>query len=65
MNLIEGIQEEIRRAEALRKVYDDIPAGNFGVMLIDDVVHRARQSLATRDHTEMLEAYAELKELGG
>ena len=63
MNLVEGIQEEMKRCRELREIYDDIgPAGAFGKMVIDQSLDEAEAALASGDVVRMLRAHADLKQ---
>ena len=63
MNLIEGIQAELKRCRELRQIYEDIgPAGIFGKLMIDSSIKEAEAALPTGDITKIRRAYADLKQ---
>jgi len=64
MNIIDGINEELIRANELLNAYRSIPAGAFGVIMIEQVIEQAEDSLHNGDAVEMVEAYAALQALG-
>jgi len=62
MNLIEGIQEELKRCRELKAVYESIgPAGAFGLSVVNQSIIRAEKAVASGDVTEMLCAYRNLQ----
>lgn len=67
MNLLEGLQAEIKRNQELLTVYKELPAqpglfsGLFGAMMIERKIMRGEMALVSGDAIEMLAAYAELK----
>jgi len=60
-NLIEGLNREIERNEELVKVYDTIPTGAFGAMMIRNDIARAKRALETGDTVGMISALASPK----
>jgi len=63
MNLVEGIQEELKRCRELRQMYEDIgPAGAFGKMVIDNSIKEGEAAIASGDVVRMMRAYADLKQ---
>ena len=67
MNLIEGIQEERKRVEELRKEYVAIGAsGQLALVLtIDPALKEADASIASGDTVRMLAAFQGLKGIAG
>lgn len=63
MNLIDGLHEQIDRARELRKVYEDIPTGHFGTVVIDLCIKQAERSIASGDVADMMTAYKGLEDL--
>ena len=62
-NLIEGLQEELKRNRELVKHYEEIgPAGIFGKTFIQRDIDLAEKAIATGDTVEMVRMYATLKE---
>lgn len=61
-NLIDGLQEEMNRCRELLKVYEAIPAGAFGALMIRQIILKAEKSISSGDVIEMLRALQELKE---
>ena len=63
MNLIEGLNSELTRARELLKLYEEIPTGGFGAMMIRQAIYDAEKSIAHGDTVGMLEAYKALEAL--
>jgi len=61
MNLIEGIQSEQKRCRELKVLYDSIPTGMFGSVMIQNTLDQSYRAVASGDCVEMLKAYQELK----
>lgn len=61
-NLIEGIQQELKRNQELLEEYKKIPTGAFGAMMIQADIDRAEKAIADDDIVEMVKAYEALKE---
>ena len=62
MNLIEGLQEEMTRNRKILKIYEEIPQGAFGAMMIKKDIADAEKALASGDTIEMIRVYKSLKE---
>ena len=64
MNLIEGLQEEIKRVNEIIKEYEELPkgAGVFASTLMKASVKKAENEISQIDAVMMLSAYKELKE---
>ena len=62
MNLIEGIQQQIKRVTEIKKEYDEVPngAGRFASLMMSRSIERAEASIAFGDVVEMLAAHQEL-----
>lgn len=63
MNLIEGLQEEIKRCRDLLEVYKEIgPAGRFAHVMILNEIEVAEKSIATGDVAAMIRSLEELRQ---
>jgi hypothetical protein len=65
MNLIEGLQQEIKRVQEMIKDYEDPilnHAGYFASGIMRGSIIKAEKAIAEMDTIEMLKAYNELKE---
>ena len=63
MNLIGGLNQELDRARELLEVYEGIPTGGFGAMMIRQTIKYAEKSMQLGDTVEMLRAYSKLQKL--
>ena len=63
MNLIDGLNIELKRAKELLEVYESIPTGGFGAVMIRQTIDHAERSVQTGNTVEMLKAYQELQNL--
>ena len=64
MNLIEGLQAEIKRVEEIVKEYDALPgnAGAFASTMMKSSLKRANKAIAEMDTIAMLTAIKDLRE---
>lgn len=64
MNLIEGLQEEIKRVNEIIKEYDDLPngAGTFASAMMKGSVMIAEKAISNMDTVTMVTALKDLKE---
>lgn len=62
-NLMDGLFEQMNRAREIKKMYDEIPQGKFGAMMIQQSIQRAEAAIKDNDVIEMLAAYTELTEI--
>lgn len=62
-NLMDGLFEQMNRAREIKKMYDEIPQGKFGSMMIQQSIQRAEDAIKDNDVIEMLAAYTELTEI--
>jgi hypothetical protein len=60
-NLMDGLFTEMNRAREIKKMYDEIPQGKFGSIMIQQSIDRAEKSIKDNDVIEMLSAYKELQ----
>lgn len=60
---MDGLLKEVNRAREVKKMYDEIPEGRFGSILIQQSITRAEKSISSGDVVEMLITYNELKEI--
>lgn len=63
MNLVDGLNQELERARELLDVYEGIPSGGFGAMVIRETIEHAEKSMQLGDTVEMLKAYGSLQKL--
>lgn len=61
VSLVEAFPAEQERVRDLLSVYETIPTGGFGAMMIRDALKRAEQAAASGDVVAMLRSYEELK----
>lgn len=60
MNLIEGITKEIERCRELLEIYEQIPTGKFGSIMIQRDISSAEKAMAESDTVEMIKCYKAL-----
>lgn len=63
MNLIDGLNTELKRAKELMEVYESIPTGGFGAAMIQQTIDHAELSMQTDNTVEMVKAYQRLQNL--
>ena len=61
-NLIEGLQRELERNREILSIYESIPQGKFGALMIRQVIKRAESAIASDDVVQMIACYKELQE---
>lgn len=61
-NLMDGLLYEMNRCRELKKMYDEIPQGKFGAIMIQRSIDAGEQSIRENDVIKMLQAYSSLKE---
>lgn len=61
ITLAEALPLEQARVRELVKVYDEIPTGVFGAMVLRQVLSRAEQAIAAHDTVAMLRSYEQLR----
>ena len=49
MNLIEGLQKEIKRNQEILKHYEEIPAGRFAAVMIRNEIEQAEKAMGSGD----------------
>lgn len=54
MNILEGLQQEIKRNQHLLKVYQEIPTGAFGAAFIAEDIKKGEKALVSGDIIEMV-----------
>ena len=52
--LMDGLVSEIERCSKLKVMYDEIPAGAFGSMVIQQAIDNAKAAVASGDIAEMV-----------
>lgn len=63
MNLIDGLNTELKRAKELLELYESIPTGAFGAAMIKQTIDHAELSIQTCNTVEMVKAYQRLQNL--
>lgn len=63
VNLMEGLINEMNRAREVKAMYDEIPQGKFGSIMIQQSIKAAEKSISDNDVIAMLKAYNDLKEI--
>ena len=63
MNLIDGLNTELKRAKELLESYESIPSGFWGETIIRQTIDHAELSMQTGNTVEMLKAYQRLQNL--
>lgn len=63
MNLMDGLNIELKRATELLEVYESIPTGGFGAAMIKQTIKDAERSMQLGDTVGMLGAYQRLHNL--
>ena len=61
MNLIEGMLAELNRNRKVLALYEGIPEGRFGAIMIKQAIAKAEGAMSSGDCVEMLRAYDDLK----
>lgn len=62
-NLMGGLLREINRAREVKKLYDKIPQGRFGSIVIQQSIEQAEKAIKDGDVIAMLKAFNDLKEI--
>ena len=60
-NLMDGLLSEIERCSKLKALYDEIPSGAFGALMIQQVIDRAKVAVASGGIAEMIQCYEALE----
>lgn len=63
MNLIDGLNSKLKRAKELLEVYESIPTGGFGAVMIKQTIELAELSIQTGNTVEMVKSYQRLQNL--
>ena len=63
MNLIDGLNIELKRAKELLEVYESIPTGGFGAAMIKQTIEDTESCMQTGNTVEMMKAYQRLQNL--
>ena len=61
MNLLEGLQRELKRNIELLQIYKTIPTGGFGALIIKNKIEEAEKAIAEGDIVKMLNCYEDLQ----
>lgn len=61
--MIEALQDEMNRARELLKMYEEIPQGQFGAVIIKQSILLTEKAIASGDVVKMIECLGLLKEL--
>jgi len=59
--LMGGLLYEIERCSKLKAMYDTIPAGTFGAIMIQRDIDNAKAAIASGDVVEMIRCYKACK----
>lgn len=59
---MEGLHKEILRCTELVKLYEEIPNGMYGALMIKHAIKEGSEALYSGDVIEMLRCFKELKE---
>ena len=59
--LMDGLVSEIERCSKLKAMYDELPSGAFGALMIQGSINKAKAAIASGDIAEMIQSYNELK----
>lgn len=62
-NLMDGLFKEMNRAREIKAMYDEIPQGRFGSIMIQQAIDRAEKSIRDNDVIQMLSCFKELQEI--
>ena len=62
-NLMDGLLKEMNRAREIKKMYDEIPQGKFGSIMIQQTIDRAEKSIKDNDVVQMIVVFKELQEI--
>lgn len=62
-NLMDGLLQEMNRAKEVKKLYDEIPEGRLGSIIIQGIIIRTEKSISSSDVVEMVTMYKTLKSL--
>lgn len=54
--LMDGLLSEIERCSKLKVMYDEIPSGAFGALVIQQAIDNAKASVASGDIEQMIDA---------
>ena len=60
-NLIEGLNAELSRNREILKIYESIPEGRFGAVMIKQTIKMAEKAIAENDIVAMVRACKELQ----
>ncbi len=63
MNIIIEIQKECKRARKLKVVYNKIPTGSFGSMIIEIAIKKGEAAIECNDVMAMVVALKQLQAL--
>ena len=62
MNLIEGLNQQLKRNRKILTMYEEIPTGAFGAAMIKKDIAVAEKAITDGDTVAMLRAYKALEE---
>lgn len=60
-NLIDSLNDEIKRCKELLGMYQGIPQGAFGAIMIKQDIQRAEKAMAEGDTVEMIKCFRTLQ----
>ena len=55
--LMDGLLEEIERCSKLKAMYDEIPSGAFGSLMIQQAIDNAKAAVASGDIEQMIRCF--------
>lgn len=58
---MDGLLSEIERCSKLKALYDEIPSGAFGALMIQQTIDKTKAAIASRDIAEMIQCYGALE----
>lgn len=62
-NLMDALFREMRRCREVLKMYEEIPQGAFGALMIQQSIQNAENAIKENDVIKMIAAYQDLKEI--
>jgi len=61
-NLLDGLREELNRCRELLRIYEGIPAGQFGAAMIRKDIEEGEAAISSGDVVRMISSYKSLKD---
>lgn len=60
--MIKELMDEIERNKELKSLYDEVPQGKFGSIMIQQAIERAEKAIQENDVVQMVKSLAELRD---